>query len=1166
MAQNDRGVITGTVLDQANAVVGDAAITGRNVLTGAIYETRSTSAGNYILSSLPPGTYDITATAPGFSKFLGTGTQVQVSQTIHLDITLQVGAVTDSITVDATAPLLKSESNEQSIVVSRDQYTSLPLAGTGGSRIPRSFMILSPGVSGAAAGQSGRVNGQPGNTQRIFIDGQDSSNTNNNGINTGPPPQEMIQEFSLQTSNFSAEYGQVQGGVFSFATRSGTNSIRGGMWEYWQNDALDAARPFAHTKALSRRNDFGFNLGGPVYIPKIYNGRNKTFFFLNFEEAKNSQFSSTSFSNLPTPAMRGGDFSASLTNTTLTGKDPSNGNANLSYRENTIFDPLTTKIVNGSQVRTAFPGNIIPSSRLDPVALKIQALIPLPDLPGVISNWTRQPSFRTYSVSPAIKIDHNLSAAQKLSFYVHHPTNLAPNNVDGLPLPISGIQNAHGNTWISRLNYDYTITPTIVFHAGAGLLRFLNPASSPDSVINYDAAGLLGFTGSAIGTGFPAVRGLNSGTGGGMALNVGPTGETLAYYTKLTAPASVTYVRGNHTYKLGGEWRLESFTDKNLQGTGGILNFSATETSQTLFQGQTLSGGSLGLPYASFLLGAVNNATVQSPQDLQWRNMRWGLYIQDTWKATRKLTIDYGIRWDLQDQGHEIHDRNSMFGPSVPNPSAGGKLGAVVYEGYGAGRCNCKFSKTYPYAIGPRLGFAYQLDSKTVIRGGWGVVYAGLATFNSFTTQPVIGVGINTVPFTSTVFGTPALTLKNGLQYDPSLLTAATLDPGLRPTAGTLTSPNYFIDPNANRPGRIHTFSINIQREITKNLVIEAAYVGNRGVWLIGATGLVNLNALSDAKLTSVGLNRLNPSDQSLLISTFASGKPQAAGFSLPYASFPTGSTLAQSLRPFPQFSSAFNPMWAPLGSNWYDSLQAKATHRFSHGLSAVSNFTYSKELATGQAINDVFNRPNQKSLVSSSQPFLFTVAFTYQVPTELLGVHNKFLNQVIGNWTVGGLLRYSSGLPIAVPGSTGNLNSLLFQSTRFNRVPGVDPFLKDLNCHCIDPSKDLVLNKAAWAEPAAGQWGTSAPFYGDYRAQRTPSEQLSLARIFRLKDRYSLEVRGEFFNVFNRMVLPGPTSGNPLATTTSSANGLLTGGFGFINYSGTGGQRTGQMVARLQF
>lgn len=1165
LAQTDRGSITGTVSDPAHASIPDATVVARHIETGTTYDTRTTSTGNYTLPSLPPGTYEITVEANGFSKHIGTGTDVSVAQVTRVDVELKVGAVTESVTVEATAPMLKTESSEQSYNIANETIVNLPMAVSGGTRSALNTIILSPGVAGTS-GSGGRVNGETGNTMRVLVDGQDTTNSNAGGGT--PPPVEMVQEFSLQTSNFAAEYGQVQGGMITVASKSGTNQLHGSLWEYLTNNALDANKPFVNTVPLDHKHNFGATLNGPVWIPKIYDGHNRTFFFLNYEEGKNSISNPGTLTTTPSLAYRQGDLSGALTGRKLNGTDAL-GNP---YYENTVYDPKTYQVVNGVGVNTPFPGNVIPFSRIDPVALKIQAFLPLPINSGIINNWIQDPIYRTFNDVWAIKVDHSISPDMKLSFYSQYSWNYGPNNVDALPVPITAIRPAHGHTLTDRLTFDYTIRPTMLLHLGIGLFRNYNPDSSPTSVLDYNAVQGIGFVGSATaatGGGFPRLNGLSSSDGGGIGFNsgaIGPSNANLYYYTKPTYTASNTYIRGNHTYKIGADLRQESWTDRNSRQAQGVLNFTAIESGDASTNGQSLGGGSVGLPYASFLLGAINNATVNSPQDPQWRGNRWGMYLQDSWKVTNRLTLDYGIRWDEENEGHEIHERNSMFGPTIPNPSAGGLLGGEVYEGYGPGRCNCQFARPYDFAIGPRFGFAYQIDPKTVIRGGWGVVYANLATFSYFTNAAILGVGVNQLAFTSGTYGLPGATLSGGLQYNPAALHTVTLDPGVRPDPGQVDSPNYYMDPNSNRPGRIHTFSVNLQRQIARDLAVEAAYVGNRGSWETGATGLESLNAISAADLAAHGLTLGNPTSDSILTSLIGSATAKAAGFTLPYPGFPTNQTVAQSIRPYPQFSSALNPMWAPLGKNWYDSLQSKVTKRYGYGLTAQAAFTFSKELATGQAVNDVFNQPNQKSLVSSSQPFLFVLSFQYELMHELPRLtSNKLALHVLGNWRLSGLFRYGSGLPIPVPASLSNMNSLVFQSTRMNRVAGQPLYLVNLNCGCINPYSQLVLNPKAWTDVPNGTWGVSAPFYNDYRYARTPSEQLSLARTFRPREKVTLEVRGEFFNVFNRLLYPNPTASNPLASTTTNALGY-TGGFGYINPTTVSGERTGQLVFRIAY
>ena len=337
----------------------------------------------------------------------------------------------------------------------------------------------------------------------------------------------------------------------------------------------------------------------------------------------------------------------------------------------------------------------------------------------------------------------------------------------------------------------------------------------------------------------------------------------------------------------------------------------------------------------------------------------------------------------------------------------------------------------------------------------------------------------------------------------------------------------------AGRPPRVSQWNISLQREITRDLVVEAAYVGNRGVWL-QAPGLVNLNALTPERIAAAGLNINSTADQSLLTSTLTSPTAITRGFGkAPYAGFPLSSTVAQSLRPFPQFGN-LTDQWAPLGNNWYDALQAKLTKRYSRGLEVTTAFTWQKQLARGveTGVNDVFNRQINKYLASNSQPYNLQIAFQYEIPGLR---HNRMARFATEGWTISGIMRYASGLPILSPTANNNLTSVLFRSTYANRVPGQPLFLVDPNCHCIDPNKQFVLNPQAWAQPAAGQFGTAAAYYNDYRWEHQADEQLALSRSFHIREKMSLTLRVEFFNALNRTKLNAPTATNAQATQTTN-------------------------------
>jgi hypothetical protein len=420
----------------------------------------------------------------------------------------------------------------------------------------------------------------------------------------------------------------------------------------------------------------------------------------------------------------------------------------------------------------------------------------------------------------------------------------------------------------------------------------------------------------------------------------------------------------------------------------------------------------------------------------------------------------------------------------------------------------------------------------------------------------------------------PAIYLKDGPPITPVW---PVFNSGLYPALpGQLTSPPFAVDRNAGRPGRQLQWSIGLQRELARNLVVEATYIGTRGAWW-QANALIAVNAIQTQRLAAYGLSLNNPADLTLLASPLSSTLAISRGFgAVPYAGFPTSTTVSQSLRPFPQFAN-INYNWAPLGRSWYDSLQIKATKRYSHGLDFSYSLAWQKELtmaaetedtANAQiapSVNDVFNRPLNKYLSGFSQPLSSILAVNYTLPKW--GT-NPVLSWVVRDWQFGALLRYASGIPIKAPAATTNLNTYVFQNTFFNRVPGVPVFTQDLNCHCFDPNKEFVLNPAAWTNPPLGQFGTAAAYYGDYRNQRRPAESMSLGRIFRIKEKATIAIRAEFTNIFNRTEVNNPTATSALATPTRvSPGGQTTGGFGYINNGTTfSAPRSGQMVARFQF
>jgi hypothetical protein len=1195
-AQTDRGTITGTIADATQAVIPGATVTATNTQTTSKYETVSTETGNYTLTQLPVGSYQLIVELPGFKKYVRQGVTVLSSTTVRIDVALEVGGAADEVTVNADAPLLRTEGGDVSHTIQTEAVDGLPVlsigaaAGSSGIRNPTAVAELLPGAY-VVPNSVVKINGAPGNTASYRLEGQDASNGQVPATQAQVQPSvDALQEFTVLTSNFSAEYGQVGGGMFNYVVKSGTNAYHGTAYDYAANDAFNAATPWLNTKSPVRRHDWGFTFGGPVdFTRKIYDGHNRTFFFFNFEQYRDHQNIATITNTVPIQDYRNGDFSKALTGKNLCpAANPNCDPMGRPVMEGTIYDPRHTYAApNGQLVRDPFPGNRIDSSLWDPVAQKVQALMPPPNRSGLINNYLNPfPSDRITYI-PAVKADHNLSSKAKLSYYWSQTTTASQystplGGADGLPEPITAAIGTFITARTQRLNLDYTMTPTMLLHLGAGYQT--NHFTDDPGTTNYDAAANLGLTGSTSNRIFPSFQGLTTATTGGVK-NLGPGNSNNRHplmYEKPTANASFTWTKDNHTYKFGGETRIEGNSSTVYAYTGGVYTFSTAETGLPYITqaGGTLNGGAVGFPYASFLLGLVDQVRIAPPNTIRLGKHSLSGFAQDTWKVTRKLTLDYGLRYDFQTYLKEQHGRLAQFSPTTPNPAAGGLPGAVIFEGSGAGRCNCSFANNYPWAFGPRIAAAYQFASKTVLRVGFGIVYSGTADANGATQGGLTALQAVQSPGD----GTAIMTLKNGIPFTPPAF--PNYDTAQYPQPGYVAkqAPAVWYDRNAGRPARQVQWSIGIQREISPNLAVEASYIANRGVWW-NSPGLIDVNALTSQRLASLGLDITNSADQLLLRGPLSAAASR--GFKAPYAGYPTNVSLAQTLRPFPQFTS-ITSLWSPLGNTWYDSLQVKVTKRYSYGLSFNTGFTWSKNMSEGAAsnvtvpgtggspFNDVFNRNQNKYLSQYDQPFILNTSVNYTVPTIRA---NNIVSTAVRDWTIGAFVTYASGLPILAPTPQNNLQSLLLRNipstqtlSYANRVAGQPLFLKDLNCHCFDPNQSLALNPNAWSDPAPGTFGTGAAYYSDYRYQRQPAENFSFGRDFRLnrEGKAKLNIRAEFTNIFNRSRLPNPSSTNAKATTTTNTStGNLTGGFGFINTAvapSTPASRQGQIVGRLTF
>lgn len=1213
-AQTGNGTITGVVTDPTGAVVSNAAIEAKNTETGVVFRAVSTDTGNYTISQVPIGKYELSTTVQGFKRYNRQNITISAAQVLRLDVPLEIGASTESVTVSAESTLLKTESGDMAHNITVEQLNNLPLLGVGNSnsgssgiRNPFNVAQTIPGIV-YTANSVMIINGAPSNTASYRLEGMDNTNhTVAFAVQENQPSPDAVQEVAIQTSNYAAEFGAAGGGLFNMVMKSGTNQYHGTGYEYFVNEDLNASRPFSISNGAggkfqdrNRRNDFGGTLGGPIYIPKIYDGHNRSFFFWGYEEFRESSLLNPG-QTLPVAAFRNGDFSSisvngganfntglGVTTTPL----PSADGLGRQIFANTIYDPATRTInpANGVAYANPFPGNKIDPTRFDKTSVAIQSLIPATQNSAFTNNANYTNISSRITGLPSLKLDHSVSSKGKLSFYwsttgTESLYSLPNGNADGLPPIITQARGTFIYSQTERLNYDHTLTPTILVHVGGGYSHISFFDGGPVQDFSCAAISLIGCQASIF---FPRVNIGTVGSVGGMQSFGNAQAHTLTNTERPAFNTNATWIKGSHTFKLGGEVWFQGQIPNPPSGT--TLTYAANATSLPFNPPQGLGSSAIGFPYASFLLGDVSSAAQNAPRDVRMGQQQWGFYLQDSWKVSRKLTLDLGLRWDFARHATEQYGRTGDFSSTLANANAGGHPGAFIYEA----TCNCNFIENYKLAIGPRVGLAYQITPKTVLRGGWGFVYApgadiGVSIANSLTNSPA---GINAFFNVQDPATMPQPVFPN---FNPNVY------PLIVNGAGTTNNSLQALDRNAARPPRQNQWSIGLQREVTRNLVVEASYVANRGVWWSGPLGL--LNQVDPGTYAALGLHPYTNATDNLLLSSAitAGGVTSRLGNLLPYSGFPTGSTLINTLRPFPQFATAgafgigaLGVTGSPTGRTWYDSLQTKATQRLSHGLSVTSEFTWSKSLTSPLTTQDIFN-PNSsiKQLQTTDQPFLFNIAAVYTVPKAQVFDKWKAVSFAARDWQIGVSASYGSGALLTPPSLTTTNN---LGTSQMLRVAGQPLFLKDPNCHCINPWSDQILNPLAWTNPTStgtpdyttnnsggsvnGVFGAQT-LYTDFRGPRHPNENLNFGRNFRIKERMNFQIRAEFTNALNRTFLGNPsTTTSPRVAIGHNAAGQITSGFGTINATFSSGAaggfatlagnpslpRQGTLIARFTF
>ncbi|MGA8593930.1 MAG: TonB-dependent receptor [Bryobacteraceae bacterium] len=1115
-AQADRGFITGLVTDPQGAPVPDVNVEIKASSTGVVTNVKTTTSGNFSTPPLVIGTYEITVSVSGFKAFHASGITLASGQTFRQDIQLQVGAIQQSVEVSGQVEQLNADNPQMSASVNQLAYESLPaIMGSGENRVPEAQLYTFPTFVAPTQGNiypgsafGARINGGQRSAFENFLDGASYGEVSgHNGTQERSAPYESIAETRIVDNTFSAQYGHTSGGFVEYTTKSGTNDYHGGVYEYFDNDKLQARGEIAPVRPPVRQNQYGFTLAGPISIPKLYNGKNKSFFFFNFDQFKfTTAGAGSGFATVADNQNRSGDFSQYLTGqqvgTDACGRPVYNGE---------IFDPSSTTSAAScggpatATVRTPFPGNIIPASQFSKVATNIQSYLPAPTNSALSNNYLLGPAQSFLNARTILtRIDHNITENIRLALtynYDDRPRELDCNNIGGCGEPIGHPRLQEIQTHTAHLQLTYIISPSFFTHFVASYDRWVLPDTYP-SIVDKGWASKVGITGIpyADAGGFPNInfdeRYLGFGVDGTGDLQGTDRWQFLDDTTKIL---------GKHTLKVGFEYRWERWFTGNYIGDAGVFNFRAANTGTYDANGNLISG--TGDPYASFLLGQVSSANFSIPAFSDYRRPYFGPWVNDDWKVTDKLTLSFGFRFDLQFPRTERHNEFSSFEPNLPNPGAGNILGALAFAGLN-GRSNT-FENLQADTYGPRFGFAYRATDKTVVRGGYGIYYAGV-TMNGFNANPNYGYSTN-----------PSVTdLSNGRQAIFQLdngfpASAVALPPQITPTLENGTTVQY-MNPNGVTLPRYQNWTLSVQRQLSNSMMLDVAYVANHGTRLISGSQMSDLNQNNPLILQQY--------PQSVLTATV--GTAAADGFPAPYPGF-TG-TVAQALRPYPQYQSIpeFN---GANGWSTYNSLQTTFRKNLSNGLQLNVGWVYSKLMTNGaeSGLSEGFGGAQPisvylptKAVSIDNVPNVLTITFVDELPFgkgRALLNRGGFVNAVLGDWTLAGNLRYESGRPLGIYYSNNPYSDVLFNSGYLpNRVAGVSGYGDTNNGNIIVGVSQYIL-PSAFTTPPAGSLGNEGRLDSVLRGWANYNEDLSLYKDFIIKERVTWRVGGNGKNVFNR-------------------------------------------------
>lgn len=1138
------GSVSGHVVDSGGLPIPSAAVDIVSTTTGETHNAVTNGEGYFLLPPLTPGSYVIHASAPGFAQVTIDQVTVEVGSARSIDVTLSPAGLKEIVSVTAAPPELVTDQPDRGNVIESEFVQNTPLNVRNPLQLINFAQAVTPYVGlGSSSGNNDvsqaltntfRINGGKMNTTESLLDGAANTTEYDLHAEADIPQVDAIQEFKVLTSAYAPEWGRTSGGVVTFATKSGTNQFHGSIFEYARNSAFDANGFNANAANLSQphfqRNQFGGAVGGPVTLGKLYQGRDRTFFYGTFERLIQSKANSF-LGTVPTALERQGDFSQTR---------DTNGNLIVIYDPRTTMLDPTAPAGTTRYIRTPFSKNVIPSQYFNAVGLNLLKNYPLPNQPGqgassVNNYFSNAPTTATQN-TVNIRIDHRLNQAHSIFGrwdWFQRYNNPADPYANGLS-PGLNKQRLPGYNWM--IDHSWVLSPNLVFEhhiAYAHQESNRTPAGNAfnPTQLGFDPSVVAGLTAVA----FPDVTSVNRisglGPGGGLETDYG----TLFEYA-----AALSQLHGKHSLKYGFDFRYypTRLSIASLVTVTANSNFTGGPNPQAAV-------GDSGSGIADLLLGA---ATVSSGYAPVYRNVHpyYALYAQDEFRATSKLTLTYGLRYNLELADIEDKNQYSFLDLTSSSPlnskvtqlgNLTGGPGFVGVNGVGP-RLQTAQTKNFD----PRLGIAYRLDDKTVFRGGFGIFHH--PPFDSPSTSSSSGFAPTTTSRPALADGvTPQFNLSNPFPQ------------GLIPPTGNSLGLNTLLGQNISGVFREDTisyseqWSLDLQRELPKNFVVTIGYAGNRA---LGLYEPVNYNQLPDSYLGLGSQLLAQVSNPFYGIIT-----DQTSTLSAPTVQF------GQLLRPHPQFLN-MTTLASPVGQSSYHALQLSVEHRFSNSLALLFSYTHSKMIdnvgdystylfaAGGQPQDNNCVRCD-RSISLQDLPDVIRLSGQYELPfgrNRRFASNNGWFSQVVGGFTVGSFFTFDDGLPVAVTspnfsnsfgGGTGMRPNATGVSTK---VPGGRQMRNG----------GLYFNPAAFIPTLPFQFGNAARYLSDVRAPGTLNWDMLASKRIQLRESAALDLRAEFFNAFNNVQFAGPNT-----SISSSSFGQI-----FLNQVNT--PREIQLSMRLSF